>query len=88
MLLFIMAFVGNSLYVLSILTNPLASYPGYLLEATPYLMGSGSSPPSSPHARNLTDWNRRRNAVVRYHDRTSRLLLLGTSFISKTTQDG
>jgi len=41
MLLFVMAFVGNSLYVLSILTNPLMSSPGYLLESTPYLMGSG-----------------------------------------------
>lgn len=41
MLLFVMAFVGNSLYVLSILTNPLMDSPGYLLESTPYLMGSG-----------------------------------------------
>jgi hypothetical protein len=41
MLLFIMAFVGNSLYVLSILINPLLKTPGYLLESTPYLLGSG-----------------------------------------------
>lgn len=43
MLLFVMAFVGNSLYVLSILTNPLATSPGYLLESTPYLLGSGGT---------------------------------------------
>ncbi|KAI5476516.1 hypothetical protein MNV49_007695 [Pseudohyphozyma bogoriensis] len=43
MLLFIMAFVGNSLYVLSILTHPSMGSPGYLLEATPYLMGSGGT---------------------------------------------
>lgn len=43
MLLFIMAFVGNSFYVLSILTNPLARIPGYLLESTPYLLGSGGT---------------------------------------------
>ena len=43
MLLFIMAFVGNSFYVLSILTNPLAQIPGYLLESTPYLLGSGGT---------------------------------------------
>jgi hypothetical protein len=43
MLLFVMAFVGNSLYVLSILTNPLATTPGYLLESIPYLLGSGGT---------------------------------------------
>ncbi|KAL8293094.1 hypothetical protein RQP46_000788 [Phenoliferia psychrophenolica] len=43
MMLFVMAFVGNSLYVLSILTNPLATQPGYLLESTPYLLGSGGT---------------------------------------------
>lgn len=43
MLLFVMAFVGNSLYVLSILTHPSLSQPGYLLESTPYLMGSGGT---------------------------------------------
>lgn len=41
MLLFIMAFTGNSLYVMSILSNPLVGAPGYLLESTPYLLGSG-----------------------------------------------
>ncbi|KAK4703197.1 chromatin assembly factor 1 subunit A, partial [Phenoliferia sp. Uapishka_3] len=43
MMLFVMAFVGNSLYVLSIITNPLVSTPGYLLESTPYLLGSGGT---------------------------------------------
>ena len=43
MLLFVMAFVGNSLYVLSIVTNPLLQTPGYLLESTPYLLGSGGT---------------------------------------------
>lgn len=43
MLLFIMAFIGNSLYVISILSNPLMSIPGYLLESTPYLLGSGGT---------------------------------------------
>jgi hypothetical protein len=44
MTLFLFAFIGNTLYVLSILTNPLASSsPGYLLESTPYLLGSGGT---------------------------------------------
>lgn len=43
MLLFTMAFIGNTFYVLSILTNPLATTPGYLLESVPYLMGSGGT---------------------------------------------
>lgn len=43
MMLFIMAFVGNSLYVASILTNPLLRSQGYLLESTPYLLGSGGT---------------------------------------------
>ncbi|SCZ95873.1 BZ3500_MvSof-1268-A1-R1_Chr8-1g09852 [Microbotryum saponariae] len=44
MILFIMAFVGNSLYVISILLNPLATESvGYLLESTPYLLGSGGT---------------------------------------------
>ncbi|KAM0753628.1 hypothetical protein T439DRAFT_310412 [Meredithblackwellia eburnea MCA 4105] len=42
-LLFTMALVGNSLYVLSILTNPLASHAAYLLESMPYLLGSGGT---------------------------------------------
>lgn len=41
MLLFTMAFVGNSLYVASILTSPLMGTPGYLLETLPFLLGSG-----------------------------------------------
>ena len=43
MMLFVMAFVGNSLYVASIVTNPLLRSPGYLLESTPYLLGSGGT---------------------------------------------
>ncbi|GAA6008934.1 hypothetical protein JCM10207_004032 [Rhodosporidiobolus poonsookiae] len=44
MTLFVFAFIGNSLYVASILTNPSASsVPGYLLESTPYLLGSGGT---------------------------------------------
>ncbi|GAA6056423.1 hypothetical protein JCM3770_000695 [Rhodotorula araucariae] len=43
MTLFFAAFLGNSLYVASILTNPLASTSGYLLESTPYLLGSGGT---------------------------------------------
>ncbi|GAA6020085.1 hypothetical protein JCM11491_006390 [Sporobolomyces phaffii] len=44
MTLFFFAFVGNSLYVASILTNPLARVePGYLIESTPYLLGSGGT---------------------------------------------
>ncbi|GAA5968308.1 hypothetical protein JCM11641_003806 [Rhodosporidiobolus odoratus] len=44
MTLFLFAFIGNSLYVASILTNPLATTsPGYLLESTPYLLGSGGT---------------------------------------------
>lgn len=43
MLLFVMAFVGNSLYVSSILISPSMSEPGYLLESLPYLLGSGAS---------------------------------------------
>lgn len=35
--------MGNTLYVLSILTNPLTSQPGYLLESSPYLLGSGGT---------------------------------------------
>ncbi|SCV67003.1 BQ2448_5649 [Microbotryum intermedium] len=43
-ILFIMAFVGNTLYVISILLNPLATESvGYLLESTPYLLGSGGT---------------------------------------------
>lgn len=43
MTLFFFAFVGNSLYVASILTNPLASSAAYLLESLPYLLGSGGT---------------------------------------------
>ncbi|GAA6027051.1 hypothetical protein JCM8097_006071 [Rhodosporidiobolus ruineniae] len=44
MTLFLFACIGNTLYVLSILTSPLAaSEPGYLLESTPYLLGSGGT---------------------------------------------
>ncbi|GEM09667.1 vacuolar membrane protein [Rhodotorula toruloides] len=43
MALFLFAFVGNSLYVASILTNPLFSTPGFLLESMPYLLGSGGT---------------------------------------------
>lgn len=43
MMLFIMAFTGNLLYVLSILSNPLVGSPGYLLESLPYLLGSGGT---------------------------------------------
>lgn len=43
MALFLFAFVGNSLYVASILTNPLSSTPGFLLESMPYLLGSGGT---------------------------------------------
>ncbi|BGP37986.1 hypothetical protein JCM10449v2_001913 [Rhodotorula kratochvilovae] len=43
MTLFFAAFLGNSLYVASILTNPLASTSGFLLESTPYLLGSGGT---------------------------------------------
>ncbi|BGP13898.1 hypothetical protein JCM10213_002538 [Rhodosporidiobolus nylandii] len=44
MTLFLFAFIGNSLYVASILVNPLASTsPGYLLESLPYLLGSGGT---------------------------------------------
>ncbi|GAA6061780.1 hypothetical protein JCM10212_001386 [Sporobolomyces blumeae] len=43
MTLFFFAFVGNSLYVASILTNPSASEPGYLQESVPYLLGSGGT---------------------------------------------
>ncbi|TNY20234.1 PQ loop repeat-domain-containing protein [Rhodotorula diobovata] len=43
MTLFAAAFLGNSLYVASILTNPLASSTRYLLESTPYLLGSGGT---------------------------------------------
>ncbi|GAA5965262.1 hypothetical protein JCM3765_006377 [Sporobolomyces pararoseus] len=44
MTLFFFAFVGNTLYVLSILTNPLKKTdPGYLVESTPYLLGSGGT---------------------------------------------
>ncbi|GAA5903783.1 PQ-loop repeat-containing protein [Sporobolomyces salmoneus] len=44
MTLFFFAFIGNSLYVVSILTNPLAqTEPGYIVESTPYLLGSGGT---------------------------------------------
>lgn len=43
MTLFAAAFLGNSLYVASILTNPLATSTRYLLESTPYLLGSGGT---------------------------------------------
>lgn len=43
MLLFLMAFIGNSLYTASILTNPHATEPGYILESLPYLLGSGGT---------------------------------------------
>lgn len=43
MMLFVMAFIGNLLYVLSILINPLVTEPGYLQESTPYLLGSGGT---------------------------------------------
>ncbi|GAA5905404.1 hypothetical protein JCM5296_003708 [Sporobolomyces johnsonii] len=43
MSLFGFAFLGNSLYVASIVTNPLVSTPGYLVESLPYLLGSGGT---------------------------------------------
>ncbi|KPV75923.1 uncharacterized protein RHOBADRAFT_52933 [Rhodotorula graminis WP1] len=43
MTLFAAAFLGNSLYVASILTNPHATSASYLLEAMPYLLGSGGT---------------------------------------------
>ncbi|KAK4058772.1 hypothetical protein OIO90_000218 [Microbotryomycetes sp. JL221] len=43
MMLFVSAFTGNLLYVGSILTNPNADEPGYLLESLPYLLGSGGT---------------------------------------------
>jgi len=43
MTLFFFAFVGNSLYVASILTNPASIEPGYLVESLPYLLGSGGT---------------------------------------------
>lgn len=51
MLLFIMAFIGNSLYTLSILTNPLMGSPGYIIECLPYLLGSGASLPFPSRAQ-------------------------------------
>ncbi|EIW69410.1 hypothetical protein TREMEDRAFT_73844 [Tremella mesenterica DSM 1558] len=42
-LLFLFAFLGNTTYVLSILLNPLSSSSSYLLEALPYLLGSGGT---------------------------------------------
>ncbi|GAA5885497.1 hypothetical protein JCM6882_009644 [Rhodosporidiobolus microsporus] len=42
--LFLFAFIGNTLYVLSILTNPQSSTSAtYLIESTPYLLGSGGT---------------------------------------------
>lgn len=43
MTLFFFAFIGNSLYVASILTNPHATSVSYLLESLPYLLGSGGT---------------------------------------------
>ncbi|GAA5940975.1 PQ-loop repeat-containing protein, partial [Sporobolomyces koalae] len=44
MTLFLFAFIGNSLYVASILTNPFSkTEPGYLVESLPYLLGSGGT---------------------------------------------
>ncbi|GAA5851317.1 hypothetical protein JCM9279_001102 [Rhodotorula babjevae] len=43
MTLFAAAFLGNSLYVASILTNPHATSASYLLESMPYLLGSGGT---------------------------------------------
>ncbi|KAG8992212.1 hypothetical protein FRB93_002441 [Tulasnella sp. JGI-2019a] len=48
MILFISAFLGNTFYVLSILTNPVLNQPApipmdYLREAVPFLLGSGGT---------------------------------------------
>lgn len=43
MTLFAAAFLGNSLYVASILTDPHATSASYLVEAMPYLLGSGGT---------------------------------------------
>ena len=42
MFLFVFAFLGNTFYVLSILTSPSMSE-DFLLESTPYLLGSGGT---------------------------------------------
>ena len=43
MTLFLFAFIGNSLYVASILANPQSSSVTFLLESLPYLLGSGGT---------------------------------------------
>ncbi|GAA5862220.1 hypothetical protein JCM3774_004828 [Rhodotorula dairenensis] len=43
MTLFLFAFIGNSLYVASILANPQSSSVAFLLESLPYLLGSGGT---------------------------------------------
>lgn len=43
MTLFLFAFIGNSLYVASILVNPQSSSVAFLLESLPYLLGSGGT---------------------------------------------
>ncbi|TKA56159.1 hypothetical protein B0A53_01449 [Rhodotorula sp. CCFEE 5036] len=43
MTLFLFAFIGNSLYVASILANPQSSSFSFLLESLPYLLGSGGT---------------------------------------------
>ncbi|GAA5978547.1 hypothetical protein JCM10908_004398 [Rhodotorula pacifica] len=43
MTLFLFAFIGNSLYVASILANPQSSSVSFLLESLPYLLGSGGT---------------------------------------------
>lgn len=43
MTLFLFAFIGNSLYVASILANPQSSSISFLLESLPYLLGSGGT---------------------------------------------
>ncbi|GJN88562.1 hypothetical protein Rhopal_001528-T1 [Rhodotorula paludigena] len=43
MTLFAAAFLGNSLYVASVLASPRATTSGYLVESTPYLLGSGGT---------------------------------------------
>lgn len=69
-----LAFVGNSLYVLSILTNPLlTSSPGFLLESTPYLMGSGGTvrPLSLACIRKHPTDGPSPTALLRHHHRSA-----------------
>ncbi|GAA5953541.1 hypothetical protein JCM21900_006196 [Sporobolomyces salmonicolor] len=99
MSLFGFAFLGNSLYVASILTNPLLSTVGYLLESLPYLLGSGGtlcfdlmiiaqSYLYSEKRKARKEHERRRHAAAKGFDVEEEAALLDAADETETETDG